>query len=189
MHAYVLLRTPSAPLSLPEGTIGALQLVGNQSLSAVVEPELFLEDLQQDDALLLQAILAHDRIIRTLFDQTTVLPLRFTSSIPLESLLQNLQIHQHKHLEALSRLEEKAEFTITLTVMPQPEPTISPELTGRAYFLARKQQVQAQELERQQQQADMQAILAAIDQRYPYVLANSEEDRQQIHLLEPIRKM
>jgi hypothetical protein len=186
MHAYALVKTPPGSLSLPEGAIAALQLVGNESLSVVVEPELSLEDLQQDDALLLQAVLAHDRVIRELFAQTTVLPLRFASSVPLESLLQDLQTNQQQYLEAFSRLEGKAEYTLTLTALPQPQPSISPDLTGRAYFLARKQQVQAQQAERQQQLADIQAVLAAIAHRYPYVIAETgEQDRQQIHLLVP----
>jgi hypothetical protein len=186
MHAYVLLKTPTEPLSLPEGTAGCLQLVGNEWLSVVVEPNLSLEALQQDDALLLQAILAHDRVIRALFCQTTVLPLRFTSFSPIDNLLADLNQHQQRYLEILNQLEGKAEYTVTLTPIHQPETPISPDLTGKAYFLARKQQVQAQHAERQQQREELQMLLATIAQRYPYTIVTaSETETQQIHVLLP----
>jgi hypothetical protein len=186
MHAYVLLKTPTEPLVLPEGTIGCLQLVGNEWLSVVVEPDLSLAALQQDDALLLQAVLAHDRIIRALFCQTTVLPLRFTSFSPIDSLLADLHQHHQRYLEILNQIEGKAEYTITLTPIQQPETPISPNLTGKAYFLARKQQVQAQHAERQQQREELQMILAVVADCYPYRIATvPETESQRIHILLP----
>lgn len=186
MHAYVLLKTPTEPLSLPEGTTGSLQVVGNERLSAVVEPDLSLEDLQQDDALLLEAIVAHDRIVQELFCQTTVLPLRFTSFAPLNSLLADLHSHQQHYLETLNRLDGKAEYTLSLTPIQPSAAPIASDLTGKAYFLARKQQVQAQHTERRQQWEEMQRMLATIAHRYPYRLATSPEAAtQQIHILIP----
>lgn len=186
MHAYVLLKTSTKPLSLPKGTTGALQVVGDKWLSAVIEPALSLEALQQDDTLLLQAVLAHDRIIRELFCQTTVLPLRFSSFAPLDTLLADLSNHQQRYLEILSHLEGKAEYTLTLAPIQQPEASISPELTGKAYFLARKQQVQAQHVERQQQREEFQMLLAAIAHRYSYAISPSAAtENQQIHVLLP----
>lgn len=185
MHTYVLLKTPTEPLSLPEGTTGALQVVGNEQLSAVVEPSLSMENLQED-ALLLQAVLAHDRIIRELFGQITVLPLRFDSFVDLNALMTDLNRHQQRYLEILSHLEGKAEYTLTLTLVQQPAPPISPDLTGKAYFLARKQQVQAQHTEQQQQREELQMILAAIARRYPYKIATAPEtEPQKIHVLVP----
>lgn len=186
MHAYVLLKTPTKPLSLPEGTTGALQVVGNEWLSVIVEPDFSLEALQQDDALLLQAVLAHDRIIRELFCQTTVLPLRFSSFAPLDALLADLNSQKQHYLEILNRLEGKAEYTLTLAAVQQPELPIPTELTGKAYFLARKQQVQAQHRERQQQWEELQMLIAAISHRYPYAIATpAETSNQQIHVLLP----
>lgn len=186
MHAYVLLKTPTKPLSLPEGTAGALQVVGNEWLSLIVEPDLSLEVLQQDDALLLQAVLAHDRIIQELFCQTTVLPLRFSSFAPLDALLADLNSQQQHYLEILNRLEGKAEYTLILASIQQPEVPIPTELTGKAYFLARKQQVQAQHVERQKQWEELQMLLGTISHRYPYAIATpAETDNQQIHVLLP----
>jgi hypothetical protein len=186
MHAYALLKTSTVLPSLPGGMLEELQVVRQEGVAAVVEPGLLLEDLQQEDARLLQAVLAHDRIIRELFSQATVLPLRFTSFAPLETVLADLHTHQQHYLEILDRLEGKAEFTITLTPVAQPETPISPELTGKAYFLARKQQVQQQHTERQQQAAEIERMLTLIGDRYPYVMADSgESETRQVHLLAP----
>lgn len=186
MHAYVLLKTSTLPLALPKGTFGALEVVGNDWLSTVIEPELSLEVLQQDDALLLQAVLAHDRIIQELFSQTTVLPLRFSNFAPLDTLLADMSSHQQRYLEILNRLEGKAEYTLTLDPIELPEAPISPDLTGKAYFLARKQQVQVQHTERQQQWEEFQMILAAIAHCYPYTISPSAEmENQQIYVLLP----
>ena len=57
--------------------LAKLEWIESVGLAAVVEPELALETIEQDDSQLIQAVIGHDRVIQTLFQQITVLPLRF----------------------------------------------------------------------------------------------------------------
>ncbi len=180
MHAYALLKPPLRPLALPDGVMHQLQVVGTERLAAVVEADLSLEALQQDDAVLLQAILAHDRVIRELFCQTTVLPLRFTSFPDMEELLLDLQTQEATYLETLTRLEGKAEYTLKLIAEDIPEVSISQNLKGKDYFLAKKQQYQEQEQRRRNQREQLDKLLQAIAELYPVL---PDLDNQQVYLL------
>lgn len=153
MYTYAFCKTPLAPLSLPVGMVDSVQLVETAQLSALVEPTVVVNSLKQDDTLLLEAVLAHDRVIRSLFAQTTILPLRFgTSFSSLEGLKAHLHTQQQTYLRKLVHLEGKAEYTLKLTPLECPELAIAPEIKGKDYFLAKKQQFQAQLLHQQQQQ-------------------------------------
>lgn len=167
MYTYAFCRTPLAPLALPHGLTEPVQMVTAAQLSAIVEP-VSLQHLQQDDTLLVQAALAHDRVIRTLCLQTTTLPLRFgTCFSSLQDLLAHLETHQQAYLSQLAQLEGKAEYTLKLTPVEQPEASIAPEIKGKAYFLAKKQQYQTQLLYQQQQQVAIEQIEQAIVRAYP----------------------
>lgn len=180
MHVYALLNTPTTSLELPQGVVTSVQLVVHQQIAAAVEPDLTLEELQESDATLLQAILAHDRVIRELFQQTTVLPLRFMSFPSLEELIEDLTKHQKEYLERLGKLRGYAECILKLVPNEILENPIAPNLRGKDYFLAKKQQ----HLEHQQriveQREEYDQILQAIAQHYP---SQPNAESQQIRIL------
>lgn len=165
MYTYAFCKTPPNPLKLPQGMVEDIQTVEAGQLMALVEPAISLDSLQQDDALLVQAVLAHDRVIRHLFLQTTILPLRFgTSFSSLDGLQAHLYAQQQTYLSKLAQLEGKAEYTLKLMPLDLPEAAIAPEIKGKDYFLAKKRQYQAQQLHRQQQHAALKQIGQAIAQ-------------------------
>lgn len=168
MYTYAFCQTPLTPLALPDGIAAPVQMVVAAQLAAIVEPALSLEHLQQDDTLLVQAALAHDRVTRSLCLQTTALPLRFgTCFRSLQGLLTHLETHQQAYLSQLTQLEGKAEYTLKLTPVERSEGLIAPEIKGKDYFLAKKQQYQTQLSYQQQQQAAIEQIEQAISQTYP----------------------
>jgi len=74
LYTYAFLKTPIESLKLPVGMANPLLLITGEDLSAVVEPEVCLDTLQNDDERLIQSVLCHDRVICELFQQTTILP-------------------------------------------------------------------------------------------------------------------
>lgn len=185
MYTYAFCRTPTVALELPSGIMGTLQVVTSANLAAIVEPDLAVKHLQQDDALLVQAVLAHDRVMRLLCQQTTILPLRFgTCFHALPELLDHLQTQQHIYLNQLTQLEGKAEYTLKLTPIACPETAIATDLTGKHYFLAKKQQYQAQLSYYSQQRAVLSQITHAIRSAYPHCQSSeSPSEAQSIHVL------
>ncbi len=77
IYVYALLVPTASPLVLPLGMERDIELVYSSGLAAIIEPEISLEAIQATDERLLQAVLNHDRVIRELFQQTPLLPLRF----------------------------------------------------------------------------------------------------------------
>lgn len=162
MYTYALIQTPDTDLDLPLGIKASLQVVRNQQISAVVEPGVTPEELQQDDAFLLQAVLAHDRVIQGLFLQTPLLPLRFGTFLPPEALLEHLTTQAIGYLQQLRQLAGKAEYILKLQPVEQPVAPPPIQAKGKEYFLAKKQQFQAQlEWQQQQQQQRQQLMLLA----------------------------
>jgi len=152
----------------------------HEQLAAVVEPDLRLEELQQDDNRLLHAVLVHDRVIRELFQQTTVLPSRFTTFPTLDELQKDLQSNQNRYLEALSRLDEKAELTLKFIPHEFEERPISTNLKGKEYFLAKKQQHHIQQQQKELQSQELTQVLQAIAAYQPISV---QSDSTQIHIL------
>jgi hypothetical protein len=184
MYTYAFLPTPSDPLELPCGIVGSLELVETNQLSALVEPDLAFETLRVNDRQLLQAALDHDRIIRELFEQTVVLPLQFGNFIAREDLIHHLQSRRDEYLEKLNRLHDRAEYTLKLVPLPLPEPEISSEVSGKAYFLAKKQHYQTQADQRQQQQQELEQLIAAIAQTYPnWVRGDAQDGIERLYIL------
>ncbi|MDX2241280.1 MAG: GvpL/GvpF family gas vesicle protein [Leptolyngbyaceae cyanobacterium bins.302] len=179
MHVYAILHR-SAALTLPEGVLSPLQSVVEGQLAAVVEPDLALVELQQDDAGLLQAVLAHDRVIRELFAQTTVLPLRFNTFPALNELIADLQTNQKTYLNQLAQLDGQAEFTLKLSPVEISEGSIAPNLKGKEYFLAKKQHYQEQQRQEELRVQEFNLIVQAIVQQY---LAVAQPDSNQICIL------
>jgi Gas vesicle synthesis protein GvpL/GvpF len=168
MYTYAFFNNPELPLNLLPGIAGEVQIVSRAGLSALVEPDLDLEAIQRGDNQLVQAVLTHDRMICELFWQITILPLRFgTFFVSLDSLLDHLESQQKIYTEKLSQLEGKAEYRLQITPLELPEISLSPDLKGKQYFLAKKQHYEDQQAAQAQQQMQLQTVLAAIAQAYP----------------------
>jgi hypothetical protein len=168
MYTYAFLADPVDSIELPEGITGSLQLVKVKQLAALVEPDLAFEVLQETDQQLVQAVLSHDRVIREMFEQTAVLPLRFgTQFVSHQALIEHLEVHETAYLEKLDRLQGKAEYLLKLIPLLPAEIPLSPDLKGRDYFLAKKQSFQRQFEWQQQQQQTIEALIAAIAHDYP----------------------
>lgn len=163
MYLYALLRASPADIHCPEGITTQVKLLNVGQISAVIEPDVALDSFEQDDQQLLQAILAHDQVIRELFAQTTVLPLRFGTCFESSaSLLAHLAASQMTYLAALDQLEGKVEFTLKLTRQEPPELDLPPDLRGKDYFLAKKQQHQQQQAFQAQQRQELEQIIAVV---------------------------
>ncbi|PZV18652.1 MAG: hypothetical protein DCF22_00970 [Leptolyngbya sp.] len=182
MHSYAIVNAAIA-LTLPEGTSETLQMVSNGALSIVVEPNLELETLQKDDALLLNAILAHDRIIRALFLQTTVLPLRFSAFLSEEELIADLDTHQSRYLAYLKYFSGKAEYRLKLIPLEILEIPIPPGLKGKDYFRAKKQHIQTHQEQQQLQLAQFEQLLETINRICPVVLSTETATPEKILFL------
>lgn len=186
MYTYAFLRSPNPPLRLPDGIAGSLQQVTAADITAIVEANIHLDDLEQSDDRLMQAVLSHDRVIRRLFEQATLLPLRFGTQFRSEAvLLTHLQTSGSAYLEKLAYLTGKAEYTLKLTPLVAPEePSVTTDLTGRHYFLAKKQRIQAHADQQQQRLHELAHLQAHIRQTYAdHVLADAKEGIERIHLL------
>lgn len=180
MHVYALLNTPTMPLELPQGVVHPVELIAQGPIAAAVEPNLTLEELQKSDATLLQAVLVHDRVIRELFHQTTVLPLRFMSFPSLEALTEDLKVHQQDYLERLGKLQGCAEYILKLSPNGIEASPIAPDLRGKDYFLAKKQQHLEQQRQATLQREEYEHILQTISQHYP---SQVKAESQQIMIL------
>ena len=185
MYTYAFCQTPLAPLELPQGIAATVQVVTVDQVAAIVEPAVSLEPLQQDDTLLVQAALAHDRVVRSLCLQTTILPLRFgTCFSSLQGLSVHLETYQQAYLSQLAYLNGKAEYTLKLMPVEPPDAVIAPEIKGKNYFLAKKQQYQQQLSYQQQQQAAIGQIEQAVLQDYPeYCCSQDAAGVKAMHLL------
>jgi hypothetical protein len=128
-----------------------------------VEAKLDLEAVQADNGQLLRAVLSHDRVLCHMFQQTTLLPLRFgTQLASLDALKAYLTQQQDTYHAKLTALAHQAEYQIKL-VPNELEPLPPPEgLKGRDYFLAKKQRLQEFALAQQQQQEERQRLIQAI---------------------------
>ncbi len=185
MYTYAFFQNPTAPLDLPDGIAGKLEILHQGEIAALVEPDLAIESLQTDEARLLEAIVTHDRVIVALFQQVTVLPLRFgTQFVSAAALLDHLTTQQTYYRERLAQLSGKAEYTLKLTALALPETTIPAHLKGKDYFLAKKQQYQTQVDWQQQQQQELRSLIGAIRQTYPQTLLSEfQEDEGKVYLL------
>lgn len=185
LYTYAFLQPPPISLPLPQGIQETVQVLGTAQLSALVEPGVAIEELQAEDARLIQAVVSHDRVIRSLFLQTTVLPLRFgTCFVSQQALLDHLNTHQQSYLNQLTQLEGKAEYTLKCIPLTLPEVPVPVGTKGKDYFLSKKRQHQAQLEQQQQQRAQLQQVVATIAQTYPHLrLGEAQSETEKIHLL------
>ena len=116
MYTYAFLQAPSFTLRLPTGIAGRLELVRIDRLAALTEPDVDLTELQQDDRKLVEAALAHDRVMCDVFEQAPLLPLQFgTVFASRDRLIEHLHRRQDLYLEKLERLANCVEYCCKLT--------------------------------------------------------------------------
>lgn len=177
MYTYAFLTAPSQLLELPEGIEGTTQLVVQAQLAALVEPGFAVEQVQTNDTQLMRAVLSHDRVIAELFQQTTVLPLRFgTQFVSHTALVAHLKAQQQTYLKHLAQLTGKAEYILKLTPLELPELPMPSDLKGREYFLAKKQQFQAQQNQQNQQRQELADLKQTIAQTVPRSLIGEPQE-------------
>lgn len=187
LYAYAFLETPETPLELPVGMGGdRLLLISTSGISALVEPEVSVKSWENDDEKLIKAVVSHDRAIREIFAQTTVLPLRFGISFASEkNLLDSLESHRAEYLEKLNQIQGKAEYTLKFIPKTFEEPKPPPKGKGKEYFLAKKQRYQTQQNFFEIQAAQWEQIAEEISELYPsaVVVEPEGEELRKIHLL------
>jgi len=112
-----------------------------ENIGAIAEPGLTsLTPLEKDDRRLMQAVLTYDHILCELFNQTTILPLRFGTIFRLYAdLIAHLNQQQKEYLTKLNQFEGKAEYTLKVVPLDVPVPDTDPQAKGKAYLLAKKQ--------------------------------------------------
>jgi Gas vesicle synthesis protein GvpL/GvpF len=122
MYTYAFLPNSAQILRLPSGIAGSLKVLQVDNLAALVEPNLVFEEVQTSDEQLVRAALAHDRVIRELFQQTPVLPLRFgTRFVSQQGLLEHLEVHQVEYSQKLADVRGKAEYFLKVVPIASPE--------------------------------------------------------------------
>jgi hypothetical protein len=184
-YTYAFLLTPATVLELPVGICDRVLLISHAGVSALVEPEVSLELLQNDDERLIQAVLSHDRVTCELFRQTTILPLRFgTSFVSKENLLTHLEAHAQEYLEKLRQLNGKAEYILKFIPRTLDEPVITPSSGGRQYFLAKKQRYQTQQDFQNAQTAQWDQAVHLITQIYKSaIVVQPQSEEARIYIL------
>lgn len=161
--------------------------MGTPVLSALVEPDLDFDAIEQDDTQLVQAVLAHDRVICDLFWQTTILPLRFgTQFVSKNRLISHLEANQDMYLEKLNQLDGKAEYRLKLLPIEEPivMPSLNGNLKGRELFSANDLNSNGQQSQEMQQRKEFQQVLNAVGQNYPnYILREPNEGVEKLYVL------
>lgn len=185
VYTYAFLKIPASPLELPAGIAGKVELVAGDSLAALVEPGLCVEEINNDDRQLMLAVVSHDRVIREVFRQTAVLPLRFgTCFVSVGGMLAHLLARQEEYLQKLEVFAGKAEYMLKFLPLSPPVSEVPSEARGKQYFLAKKQRYQTQQDFQTQQAAQWQEVQRLIAQVYPDAVAGGAVDStERIYLL------
>jgi hypothetical protein len=177
VYIYGVGRYPSAAVTLPLGLEQATQLFRVDDLAAIVEYGIDLTALQADDQRLLTAVLSHDRVICDLFQQMTILPIRFgTQLASLDRLKAHIGSQYQSYQDKLTELDHKSEYQLKLVpeaIAPSPP---AENLSGRDYFLAKKQRLQDHSMAQAQQQAELVSLCDRIRQTFPGAVNASHDD-------------
>jgi len=177
LYTYCFLFAPDHSLILPQGFHGELILIEQNTIAAIVEPDLPREELEENDEALVQAVIHHDRVICELFGNLPVLPLRFgTYFRGKEDLLSHLEINAQSYQNKLQELSGKAEVTLKLTPIPFAENAPATQKTGKAYLKAKKQHYQEKLDYQNQQQAALEEFHQQISQIYPQIIHGKQKE-------------
>lgn len=177
LYTYAFLETPHSPLVLPQGVRGPVSLVTGNQVSALVEPGISPAFWENDDEKIVQMALCHDRVICEMFEQVTVLPLRFgTCFDSLDNLLKHLAWQEKEYKSQLEKIRDKIELTLKLIPHTFLEPVVS-EKGGRNYFLAKKQEYENQKTFVNSQNIEKQNLIDLITKEYnlPAVVQEQKE--------------
>ncbi|MEO1068215.1 MAG: GvpL/GvpF family gas vesicle protein [Cyanobacteria bacterium J06638_6] len=185
IYLYSICPRPLHPLTLPLGLAEPTQLIAVDDIAAVVETGVNLETLQTDEPRLLNAVLSHDRVICELFQHTPLLPLRFGTQIAsIEHLKAHLADQRADYVAKLTALEPKVEYQIKFLAHGVELPPLGEGLTGREYFLAKKQRLHEQTAVQVQQQQQLDQFFDDIHNTYgDTVEAESPAGEAKVYLL------
>lgn len=185
VYTFAFLRCPTTAFTLPIGIHSSVEVTCVGDVAAITESNISIDALQANDNNLMQAILAHDRVLRAIFEQTVILPLRFgTCFVTGDRLIEHLQNHSSTYLKSLDNLSGKAEYMLKAIPLELETQPIGVEKKGKAYLLEKKKQYQAQSSYQQQQRDELDDLLHLIDQAYHYVFApNDDSDIKKINIL------
>lgn len=177
VYAFAFLRCPEAPLNLPLGINTSVDITCVGDLAALTESGISIDSLQNDDNRLMQAILAHDRVLRAIFEQTVILPLRFgTCFVSGDRLVEHLQSHTSDYLASLDSLRGKAEYMLkAIPIELEEDETTSSEKRGKAYLLEKKKRYQAQSAYQQKQHDEFDDLLQLVTQEYRCTFSDTQD--------------
>jgi hypothetical protein len=182
IYTYAFLPTPTTSLNLPVGIAGELALIRHDAIAAVTEPELDFTAVETDDSRLLEAAIAHDLVMRDIFERTPLLPLQFGTRFQSQiALVAHLAAQQATYLDKLASLAGYVEYCCKLTPR-QPSSCSHPEIPAVADWSSpTPAQVDWQ------QETEKQDILQRISQSYPQsiVSAAPESRVKRAYLLVP----
>ena len=186
LYTYCLIPSSPSALSLPSGFKGELQLIKQGAIMAVVEAELPLEELEANDQKLIQAVIHHDTVVCNLFQEVTLLPLRFGTYFRTEQdLLEHLNFNGEKYQKKLQEIQNKVELNLKLTPLPFSPENASPiEKKGKNYLKAKKQRYQEQTNYQNQQQEELNQLQTQLNQSYPQLIhGEPKENIERFYLL------
>ena len=185
-YVYAFLYLPESCLALPKGMEKEVELISYQNIAAVAEANVSIETIQETEEKLIQAVLTHDQVVRKIFQQTSILPLRFGNSFAMaKDIINHLQNNQQQYLRILTQLEQKAGYTLTFTPVSYPSTLEISEVRGKAYLLAKKQHFQQQQAFQTKQCQQWDNIRQLILKDYPKAVFkdSTEKGVRQVHLL------
>ena len=185
-YIYAFLSLPKSSLELPKGMEKEVELISYQNIAAVAEANVSTEAIQKTDEKLIQAVLIHDSVVRKIFQQVSILPLRFGNSFAVvEDIINHLQNNQQQYLRIFTQIEQKAEYTVTFTPASYPSTPEISEVRGKAYLLAKKQHFQQQQAFQAKQRQQWENIRQLIPEDYPKAVFKDSTERgiKQVHLL------
>lgn len=188
LYTYCLIGSSYDSLTLPQGLFRNLKLVTKDTIAAIVEPELPIDDIKEDEQQLMEAVLHHDWVICEIFHQMTLLPLRFGTCFRNEQDLEtHLETYAHQYQKTLGQLAGKVELTLKLNPLPFSESNSSPtQQRGKAYFLAKKQRYQQQNQYKQQQQDELTSFQQQLTQGYSnFIHGEPQQGTERFYLLIP----
>ncbi len=178
VYAFAFLRCPDTSLKLPFGIHIPVEITCVGELAAITESGISIDALQNDDNKLMQAIVAHDRALRAVFEQTTILPLRFgTCFVDGDRLIEHLQNHLSDYLKTLDDLTGKAEYMLKVIPLEFESEAPSAEAKGKAYLLEKKRRYHAQVAYQQKQQDELDDLVQIITQTYRCTIADRPDSK------------
>ncbi len=187
IYVYATLFSPENGLDLPEGIESGVELISNSKIAAIIERNISIENLQKTEDTLLQAAIAHDRVIQAIFHQASLLPLRFgTGFVSTNTLLEHLTNNQSQYLKQLQVVNGKVEYNIKFIPLTfHANNSENQALKGKSYLLAKKKKYQIYQEFLSSQENQWREIKENLTQEFlDNILIEEREYLNQIFLLE-----